>query len=152
MKKKLFFAMAAGAMLFATSCQNDLDVMGNVGDEALVSFTVTTPDMATRAYSDGLTATVLQYAVYDANGEILPQLTKTDATINGSTTVTLQLTTGNQYSVIFWAAAEGAPYTVDFTNKAMTVDYTTALSNDENRDAFYAYDTFTVTGVQTETI
>ena len=152
MKKKLFFAMAAATMMFATSCQNDLDVMGNVGDEALVSFTVTTPDMATRAYSDGLTATVLQYAVYDANGEILPQLTKTDATINGSTTVTLQLTTGNQYSVIFWAAAEGAPYTVDFTNKAMTVDYTTALSNDENRDAFYAYDTFTVTGVQTETI
>ena len=135
--KKHLFAMAAATMLLATSCQNDLDVMRNVGDEALVSFTVTTPDMATRAYSDGTTATVLQYAVYNAAGNELEDLTVTDGEIHGSTTVKLQLTTGNTYSVIFWAAAEGAPYSVDFENKKMTVDYTTAACNDENRDAFY---------------
>ena len=139
-------------MLFATSCQNDLDVMGNVGEEALVSFTVTTPDMATRAYSDGATATHLQYAVYNANGAELTDLTVTDGEIHGSATVNLQLTTGNTYSVIFWAAAEGAPYTVDFGAKTMSVNYNGALSNDENRDAFYKYHTFTVNGAQTETI
>ncbi|MBR2026625.1 MAG: hypothetical protein IKA07_05770, partial [Alistipes sp.] len=50
--------------------------------------------------------------------------------------------------------APNAPYTVDFANKKMTVDYTaaTTLSNDENRDAFYKRHTFTVTGAQTETI
>ena len=138
-------------MLFATSCQNDFE-FENLGENSVVSFNVTTPDMATRAYSDGTTATHLQYAVYDANGVILPNLTKTDATINGSTTVELQLATGNTYSVVFWAAAPDAPYTVDLGAKTMSVNYNGALSNDEARDAFYKYYTFTVNGTQTETI
>ena len=150
--KKHLFAMAAATILLATSCQNDLDVMGNVGDEALVSFTVTTPDMATRAYSEGTTATVLQYAVYDADGDELTAFTKRNGEIHGSTTVNLQLTTGNTYSVIFWAAAPNAPYTVDFGAKTMSVNYNGALSNDENRDAFYKYHTFTVNGAQTEKV
>ena len=139
-------------MLFATSCQNDQGFDTTVGETSTVTFAVETPEIATRAYSDGTTATVLQYAVYDANGNELTDLTVTDATINGSTTVNLQLTTGNEYSVIFWAAAPNAPYAVDFDTKTMTVDYTNAASNDEARDAFYKYHTFTVTGAQTETI
>ena len=139
-------------MLFATSCQNDQGFDTTVGETSTVTFAVETPEIATRAYSDGLTATHLQYAVYDANGNELTDLTVTDATINGSTTVNLQLTTGNEYSVIFWAAAPNAPYAVDFDTKTMTVDYTNAASNDEARDAFYKYHTFTVTGAQTETI
>ena len=139
-------------MMFATSCENELDPGTNVGENAQVTFSVGTPEIATRAYSDGQTATVLQYAVYDAAGNELTDLTVTDAEIHGSTTVNLQLTTGNTYSVIFWAAAENAPYTVDFGAKTMTVDYSNAVSNDETRDAFYKYHTFTVTGTQTETI
>ena len=149
MKKKLLFAMAAGAMLFATSCQNDLDVMGNVGDEALVSFSITTPEMVTRAYSDGTTANVLEYAVYNAAGDRLTALGGEKA-INISTNVEIQLATGNTYTVLFWAANENAPYGVDFDAKTMTVDYTNAVSNDETRDAFFAKHTFTVTGTQTE--
>ncbi|MBO5901566.1 MAG: hypothetical protein J6Q36_04020 [Alistipes sp.] len=149
--KKLMMAVAAFGMLL-TSCQNDLDFTPTTGETATVSFAVGTPDLATRAYSDGTTATVLQYAVYNAAGEELTDLTVTDATINGSAKVELQLTTGNTYSVIFWAAAEGAPYTVDFGAKTMTVNYTGAVSNDEARDAFYKYHEFTVKGAQTETI
>lgn len=144
-------AVAAFGMLL-TSCQNDLDFVQNAGETSTVSFQVGTPEIATRAYSDGLTAKVLQYAVYDSEGNILSDLTETDATINGSTTVNLQLTTGDTYSVIFWAAAENAPYTVNFDEKTMTVSYDGAKSNDETRDAFYKYHTFTVTGAQTETI
>lgn len=139
-------------MMFATSCENELDLGTNARENAQVTFSVRTPEIATRAYSDGQTATVLQYAVYDAAGNQLTDLTVTDAEIHGSTTVNLQLTTGNTYSVIFWAAAENAPYTVDFDAKTMTVDYSNAVSNDETRDAFYKYHTFTVTGTQTETI
>ena len=139
-------------MMFAISCENELDLGTNVGENAQVTFSVGTPEIATRAYSDGQTATVLQYAVYDAAGNELTDLTVTDAEIHGSTTVNLQLTTGNTYSVIFWAAAPNAPYTVDFAAKTMEVDYTNATSNDEARDAFYKYHTFTVTGAQTETI
>ena len=148
MKKNFFFWMAAIVMLIMSSCQQE----AGFGTEATVSFQVGTPEIATRAYSDGATATVLQYAVYDENGQELEDLTVTNGEIHGSTTVNLQLTTGNTYSVIFWAAAPNAPYTVDFANKTMTVDYSTAVSNDENRDAFYKYHTFTVTGAQTEII
>ena len=151
-KKILFGMMSAFTMLFATSCENEFN-LGVIADEtAQVSFNVGTPEIATRAFSDGTTATKLQYAVYDAEGNELTDLTVTDGEIHGSTTVNLQLTTGNTYSVIFWAAAEDAPYTVDFATKEMTVDYTAAVSNDEVRDAFYKYHTFTVTGAQTETI
>lgn len=139
-------------MLFATSCQNDLDFDTAVGKTSTVSFSVGTPEIATRAYSDGATATKLQYAVYNAAGEELTDLTVTNGEIHGSTTVNLQLTTGNTYSVIFWAAAEDAPYSVDFGTKTMTVDYNGAVSNAENRDAFFKYHTFTVKGAQTETI
>ena len=152
--KKILFGMSAIAMLLATSCQKDADLDFNVGETSVVSFNVATPQLATRAYSDGSTANKLQYAVYDVDGNILDGLTETNATINGSTTVNLQLTTGNTYSVLFWAAAEDAPYSVDLGNKTMEVDYTAAitLSNDEKRDAFYKYHTFTVTGAQSEDV
>ena len=149
--KKILYGVMAATMIFATSCENELEV-GAAGEESMVSFTIATPDMGSRAYSDGTTATVLQYAVYNAAGEELTDLTVTNGEIHGSTTVNLKLTTGNTYSVIFWAAAPNAPYTVDFGAKTMTVDYTNAVSNDESRDAFYAKETFTVTGAQTETI
>jgi hypothetical protein len=143
--KKILLGMAAIVVLVATSCQKSEDFAGNAGETATVSFSVNTPEMG-RAYSDGTTATVLQYAIYDETGKILDDLTVTDATINGSTTVELQLTTGQTYSAIFWAAAQGAPYTVDFANTTMSVDYATAVSNDEKRDAFFKKVDFTVSG------
>ena len=149
--KKILFGLSAFTMLFATSCQKDVAFDTNVEESAVVSFNIDTPDLATRAYSDGTTATVLQYAVYNEAGQLLADLAGT-TTINTTAKVELQLTTGNKYSVIFWAAAEDAPYSVDFATKTMTVDYTNAVSNDEARDAFYKYYTFTVKGAQTETI
>ena len=139
--------------MVATSCQQEVDLgVKASGELAEVSLNVQAPTMVNRAYSDGLTATHLQYAVYDEAGNILNDLTVTDATINGSATVQLQLVTGNTYSVLFWAAAPNAPYTVDLANKTMEVSYTGAVCSDENRDAFYKYHTFTVSGAQTETI
>ena len=105
--KKILLGLSAFIMMFAASCEQQ-EWTPNLETEATVSFNVATPQIAVKAYSDGATATQLQYAVYDENGNILKDLTKTDETINGSATVELQLTTGNKYSVIFWAAAEGA--------------------------------------------
>ena len=144
--------LSAMAMLWATSCNDDLNVEYQAGEAAPVAFSISAPEINTRAYSDGTTATVLQYAVYNDDGELLDDLTVTNGEIHGSTTVELMLTTGNTYSVVFWAAADGAPYSLDFAEKKMTVDYSKALSNDENRDAFYKWHTFTVSGAQTETI
>ena len=152
--KKLFIVLAAAFV--AVACQKDANDLNVTNGDAVVSFAIETPVVAGRAYSDGNTATHLQYAVYDANGVELTNLTNTAAEIHGSTTVDLQLVTGNDYTVIFWAAAPNAPYTVNFggnlANAAVSVDYTNALSNDENRDAFFKCHDFTVRGTQTETI
>ncbi len=152
--KKIFFGLLALVAFAATSCQQDVDLAVKAGKTAVVSFEVGT---ATRAYSDGETATVLQYAVYNAAGEELTDLTKSlkndnAETINISKTVDFKLVTGNTYTVIFWAAAPNAPYAVDFENQTMTVDYNGMLSNNEALDAFYAHETFTVVGSTSKTI
>lgn len=152
MKCKFLFGMLAIAGIFATSCQDQIVPVVNEGESAIVSLQVETPEIATRAFSDGTTATVLQYAVYDAEGNIIKDFTVTDAEIKMTATVELQLTTGNEYGVIFWAASESAPYTVDFDAKTMTVEYEGALSNNEDFDAFYKYEKFTVTGPMSKTI
>ena len=145
MKKSLFYSMLATTMLFATSCQQD-EVFVD-GNEAVVQFQISTPEIATRAYSDGMTATNLQYAVYDKDGkqitEMFPGVGHGEKEIKGSTTVELKLAQGNTYHVLFWASAEGAPYTVDFDTHKLTVDYN-GYSNDESRDAFYKWHTVTV--------
>lgn len=153
MVKKFFLGMMAVAGLAAVSCESNLEPAVEAGKEVVVSIEVGTPEIATRAYSDGMTATVLQYAVYDEAGNELTDLTVTDAEIHGKTTVEFKLTTGNKYSMIFWAAAPEAPYDVDFAEQTMTVNYNKAVSNDENRDAFYTYvEPFTVTGPMSKTI
>lgn len=143
MMKKILCGMMAFAMLFATSCENDTEI--GVAETSNVAIKVGMPEIS-RAYSDGTTATVLQYAVYDAEGNELEDLTVTDGTINGTATVSLQLATGNTYAVVFWAAAPEAPYTVDFATKSVAVNYEGVKSNDENLDAFCKYQEFTVTG------
>ncbi len=150
--KKILLGLSAIMMMFATSCQQEATSEASAQKSATVTFEVGTPELETRAFSDGTTATVLQYSVYNAAGEEMKDLRVTNDVIHGSTTVNIVLTTGNTYTVIFWAAAPNAPYSVDFATKTMTVDYANAASNDEARDAFYTAYTFTVTGTQNETI
>ena len=150
--KKYLFTMSAVAMLFATSCQNDLDIPQGAGETATVAFNISTPEIATRAYSDGTTATHLQYAVYDAAGNHLAELDGTATMENLRTTIDIKLTTGNTYNVIFWAAAEGAPYAFDSATKKVTVDYSNVTCNNEAYDAFYTLSTFQVKGAQTEDV
>ena len=146
--KKIFFGITALVAMLATSCQQDLGLVANGGETVNVSFNLATPQIASRAeFSDGMTATHLQYAVYDAQGNILSDLARTNDVIQGgSKVVDFQLTTGNTYTVLFWAAAPNAPYTVDLAAKTMEVSYDNAVSSDETRDAFYFYsEPFTVT-------
>ncbi|MBO7278784.1 MAG: hypothetical protein J6U70_04195 [Bacteroidales bacterium] len=152
MLKKFFTGLMAAGMLLTTSCQEQ-EFTPALG-EATVTFEVTTPEIATRAYSDGTTANKLQYAVYHMNDTQYGTISHktTDAEIHGTTTLSLQLTAGETYQIILWADAEGAPYTVNFEDKTMIVDYTNVVSNNESLDAFYAVHKFTVTGAQTETV
>ena len=144
MKKNLLFtALAATTLLFATSCQQD-EVFVD-GNEATVTFEVGTPQMATRAYSDGLSAKNLQWAVYNEDDTDSPviragqQLSGETTLVNGKASVNITLAAGKNYNVLFWAEAENAPYNVDFETKKLSVVYDNATSNDESRDAFYCY-------------
>ena len=146
--KKIFFGMLAIVAMVATSCQQDVDLGVKAGETAIVSLNVGTP---TRAYSDGTTATTLQYAVYDAAGNYLSELAGSKE-IYGSTTIELKLVTGNQYDIICWADNDAAPYTVDLAAKTISIDYSNVACNDETLDAFYKKQRIAVKGAQSETI
>lgn len=162
MKTKLFVGLfaAAGALL-ATSCSNDEHYSVQSGNEAQVSFSLGLENgMATRAISDGTGAKTLVCAIYDASQNLLDEIeinntalntngqyVKTDAfPANLTDEVNVTLTEGQTYTAVFWAqnASCNAYTTTDL--KAVGVDYTTATNNDESRDAFYAAETFKVTG------
>ena len=151
MNKKLFLGMfAAAGMLFATSCSNDeLDVVQS-GNEAQVTFSLGLEGgIATRAISDGQSADVLMYAVFDKEGERINTIQKVSKTgVTFPTTENITLAKGQTYKVAFWAQDEDCKaYTVSDDMK-VTVDYETnnTSNNDETRDAFFKTVEFTVTG------
>ena len=153
MNKKLFLGMfAAAGMLLATSCSNDeLDVVQS-GNEAQVSFSLGLEGgIATRAISDGKSADVLVYAVFDKDGNRLSNIqavTKTGVTF--PTTESITLAKGQTYKVAFWAQDDDCKaYTVDTDKMSVVVNYANdenKVNNDETRDAFFKTVEFTVTG------
>ena len=167
-KNYLFGIFAMATMLFTASCQEQEVVQqGQAGADATVSINVTTPELgvSTRAFGDGTTAQTLHYAVYNVKGEgenrtrtYLPELTVENHAFELSTQIDLQLVTGNTYDVIFWADvnadlnAKKAPYSIDWANGEVSVDYSNVTSNNEDYDAFFNWITIEVNGAQTESV
>lgn len=152
MNKKLFLGVfAAAGMLLATSCSNDeLDVVQS-GNEAQVSFSLGLEGgIATRAISDGKSADVLMYAVFDKYGNRINTIQKVSKTkVTFPTTESITLAKGQTYKVAFWAQDEDCKaYTVS-DDMQVTVNYANdenKVNNDETRDAFFKTVEFTVTG------
>ena len=157
--KKILLGLVAAAALLATSCDKNLQEGPVAADgTAKVSVNLKFPEIQTRAYSDGTTATQLQYAVYEktSGGLVLidaltHSIVKGNAeTINISKQVDFQLVTGRTYTFVFWAGAPSdgdwiSPYTVEFVTDGatMTATYSNAntsntMANDERLDAFFA--------------
>ena len=91
----------------------------------------------------------MTYAVYNvpAAGETATEYTQLRGTATfpaGSltTTITVKFVKGNHYQMVFWAqspqAADNGVYNISDL-RAVKVNYANAKSNDEYRDAFYAY-------------
>ncbi len=142
--RKIFLAVAAMAML-ATACTKDDSAV--VGNESLVSFSVSSPELATR-YGEGSEATDLYYAFYEVKNDgtlsILSDLSatteeKAETLVGGKATINVSLVDGRNYAAIFWAQAEGAPYTIDWESQTMSYANATLTVNNEDYDAFYAY-------------
>ena len=148
--KKLFLAIAAVATLLA-SCSKEDGLTGV--SKSQVTFTVSSPEMATR-YGEGQQATTLYYGVYDpVEGGLVKGLSVLDpadkGSFKGTREVTLNLVEGRTYSIIFYAQnADDSPYYIDWENQTFHIngeyfdtDTTNKnlLSNKETYDAFYAY-------------
>lgn len=150
MNKNLFktFAIAAMAVL-ACACAKENEQLAGPSN---VTFEVSTPEIATKAIGDGMTATKLYYQVFDADGKVIEGLgVQNKDLVSGKTTVSFQLVKDQTYNFIFWAqTSETGYYTIDEAEglKKITADYTTHKeANDENRDAFYAVEkNLTVSG------
>jgi len=142
--------MMAALLLGTASCSSDMEP--SMGDD-MVRFTIELPgNIDSRAISDGSTANKLTVAVYDDQGKELPDI-RVNKDIPHQTTVEFKLVKGQKYSFAFWAQADGAPYIFTPATKTVSVSYENAKSNDEKRDAFYAYRAdLTVTGPYSETI
>ena len=141
MNKNLFktFAIAAMAVL-AGACAKENEQLAGPSN---VTFEISTPEIATKAIGDGMTATKLYYQVFDADGNAIEGLgVQNKDLVSGKTTVSFQLIKDQTYNFIFWAqTAKAGYYTIDATEglKKITADYSTHKgANDENRDAFFA--------------
>lgn len=155
--KKFIYGMFASCLLLTSCSQEDLGLSAP-GEEANVSISLTTPQLQTRAYSDGTTATHLQYAVYEKTGDgdaatyrRLDTYTVTDETINISKKIDFRLVNGKTYTFVFWAASPNADnnYAVTFGDNGanMKVTYDSKITaNNEDLDAFYVCEDLKVTG------
>ena len=143
MKKILLIAAAVAGLFAVASCQKDKKVAPETEGDAIAVLTVSVPQsIATKAYSDGKSATDLYYAVYDGNDPDRRLLIKSEQPLkfeNGSLTMTveLKLVKNYPYDIVFWAQSPDAPYTFDPQAKTVTVNSYSTAANDENRDAFY---------------
>ena len=136
--------MAAVATLL-TSCSKDETTTAPVIERSKVTFTVNAPELSTRAeddYGTGHTAKTLDYVIYDLAEEAgKNQITGTTTFPDGEleTTVTVDLVEGREYEAIFFAHAEDAPYTIDWTAQTMTINHQGLTANNEKYDAFFKY-------------
>ena len=155
MNKNLFktFAIAAMAVL-AGACAKENEQLAGPSN---VTFEVSTPEIATKAIGDGMTATQLYYQVFDAEGKVIEGLgVQNKELVSGKTTVSFQLIKDQTYNFIFWAQTPvGGYYTIDETEglKKITANYEGKKSNDENFDAFFAVEkALTINGPITKTV
>ncbi len=157
--KKIYFLSMAAASLMLASCSNDDMPAPENGDVATVAVSVQLPDGLQTRYGEGETATRLHYAVY-AKGTKKPlpvcingtdkNATEGLATINRSTTLSLQLASGQEYDMVFWADAEESVYRFDAEHQVVTAEYNATdngtAANQEALDAFYCAKTYKVSG------
>ncbi len=102
MNKNLFktFAIAAMAVL-AGACAKENEQLAGPSN---VTFEISTPEIATKAIGDGMTATKLYYQVFDADGNVIDGLgVQNKELVSGKTTVSFQLIKDQTYNFIFWA-------------------------------------------------
>lgn len=157
MKKLLFLGAMAAMLLGTASCSNDMEP--EMTGDGNVQFTIELPgNIDSRAISDGLIATKLQVAVYKEDGTLLQDISLLGdkaVTMSGKkATVNFKLVKGLKYSFAFWAQNPNEDaYTFDAASGKVTVDYSKAVANADDGDAFSNREmNLEITGPITKTI
>ena len=156
MKKFLTLSLAALAVM-ATSCSDDELRKESDTSDATVTFTAQLPELSTRAFGEATKVQSLKYAVYE-QGTTTPlamfegATSKTEAMTATTKNVTLKLTNGKSYDVIFWASADGVADPSKFDEATQKASLAPTVNNNEADDAFYAKATLTVAGNSSQTV
>lgn len=137
--KKLFTYLAVAMLgIAAASCQKEMVVEEGQGN---VTFTIQTPEVATKAIADGMNVDIVHYEIYKNEEGHKNSLTGTPLikgtvpmTAKGAS-LTLNLLQGQEYVGLFWAQVDGQSY-YDVTNLR---EVKVAYPNEEN-DLTYAND------------
>jgi hypothetical protein len=137
--KRIIYIMSALCMtLLAVSCAKDIAEVP--AGETTVNVRMQLPsDIATKAFSDGTTATSLSYAVYESGGSKALITSEDQVSFTSlAASLSIHLALGKSYDIIFWAdCGSSSPYKFNPDSQTITVDYASAACNDENRDAFF---------------
>lgn len=158
MKRILAYGSMLAAMLLSASCQDSLD-RGRAGEEMTVSIIAKVPgEMASKAFGDASGVDIVYYELWtsDFSTRLYPAAGSDAAwaeVVGGEAVIdNLKLVRGDSYGILFWAQdKECEAYDVsDLSN--VKIDYTvdetavsgTGTGNEENRDAFYGCETFSV--------
>jgi len=144
MNRKNIFATAMAAVLLAgslVSCSDDIIPDETTGNGTVTFSATLAEDHSTRAVTmgDGLSATSLCYAVYDSNGELVDE---GNTTVNNRTAnITLQLTTGLNYDIVFFAYRPSNTYKFNAAGKKVDINYaamgSTVYDYKYDDDCFY---------------
>lgn len=152
MKSVKYILVAALAMLAAACAKENEQLTG----PSNVTFEISTPEIATKAIGDGMTAIKLYYQVFDADGNVIDGLgVQNKELVSGKTTVSFQLIKDQTYNFIFWAQTPlDGYYEIDGIEglKKISAKYADKNANDENFDAFYAVEKLTVNGSISESV
>lgn len=140
--KKLFIYLSVAVLgIAAASCQKEIGVAE--GGNGNVTFTLQTPGLATKAIADGTNVDIVYYEIYKAESNHMnsidggqPLIDGIIENFEGTATLSLNLLQGQEYVALFWAQVDGHDFYDVKDLRAVTVDYTDALANDENRAAF----------------
>ena len=146
MRRVVSFLAAVASLFVVTGCEKSVEqsVSEPEYQEVTIAVGLAAAD-ASKAIGEGSLADRLDMAVYHKGQYIssiqLPESGEVgvNATIIGTPgkwRVTLTLAKNVEYDIVFWAHAEGAPYTFNKAEHQIVVDYEGA-ANDEVRDAFY---------------
>lgn len=144
--KNFFRSLVAVAVLFgAASCTTEDLSTSAVGGGESVELTITAnlAQIGTRTLGDGTQVDRVYLGVYENGGGFLDELTQdggyaVDAA--GKATIPVVLLKNKKYDLVFWAQNDevgNTCYTVDWTNRKLSVDYTNVESQVEKRDAFF---------------